>query len=97
MRTATDEQLVQVTEAAKLGFPIKKVAMLLGVPFQELAEEFRKEEGDVWQAYMQGRMQGETDIRNTIMKAALNSSTPALERMLQYFKDSDTENMEIWE
>lgn len=93
----TKEQHDSVFELGKLGFAVKDVALLLEMPEQEVYAQFTGKSGEIYSAYTAGRIQGMVDIRRTIQASALNSSSPALEKMLEFFRKSDYENMEIWD
>lgn len=93
----TSEQHDQVVELGKLGFAVRDVALLLEIPEKEVYAQFTKKSGEIYSAYTSGRIQGMVDVRRTIMASALNSSSPALEKMLDFFKKSEYENVEIWE
>jgi hypothetical protein len=93
----TQEQHDSVFELGKLGFAIKDVALLLEMPEKEVFAQFTDKKGEIYSAYTAGRIQGKVDIRRTIQASALNSSSPALEKMLEFFKKSEYDNMEIWE
>jgi len=93
----SDEQLEQVKELGILGFPISSVAQLLELPEKEVNQQFVNKSGELYTAYTSGRIQGLVDVRRTIRKSAINASSPALEKMIDFFKQSEYENMEIWD
>lgn len=93
----TNEEHDSVFELGKLGFPISAVAQLMELPEKEVFAQFTEKRGELYSAYTAGRIQGMVDIRRTIQASALNSSSPALEKMLEFFRQSEYENTDIWE
>ena len=93
----TTEQHDSVFELGKLGFSVRDVATLLEMPEKEVFAQFTDGHGEIYSAYTAGRLQGKVDLRRTIQASALNSSSPALEKMLEFFRKSDYENMDIWD
>jgi hypothetical protein len=93
----TKEQHDSVFELGQLGCAVRDVALLLEIPEKEVFAEFTNKQGDIYSAYTAGRIQGMVDLRRTIRTSALNSSSPALEKMLEFFKKSEYDNMDIWE
>lgn len=81
----------------RLGFAVGDVASMLEIEEEVIFAQFRERKGEIYRAYTQGRIEGETQIRQTIMDAALNSSSPMLAKMLEYYSKSENENNIIWE
>lgn len=94
---SSEGTLGQVRELGQLGFPVSAVAQLLEMPEKEVFAQFTEKRGELYSAYTAGRIQGMVDVRRTIYASALNSSSPALEKMLEFFRKSEYENTEIWE
>jgi thiaminase len=63
----------------------------------EVARQFREEQGDIYQNWYRGYLTAQAEIRKTVLDAALNSSQPAILQMLKYFRQSEEENLEAFE
>lgn len=80
-----------------LGFSVAELAIVLERDEEELFEEFRQRKGETYRLYTQGRITGQAQVRETVMAAALNSSSPMLQRMAELYSRSENENNTIWE
>ena len=80
-----------------LGFSVQELAVLLETDEEELYRQFRNREGETYKQYMQGRITGRAKVRQTVMAAALNSSSPMLAKMTEYYRQSEKDNNAIWE
>lgn len=93
----TEETRKEVEEFGKLGFPMSKVAEWLRCDRRELMEQFRRRDGEVYDAYHRGRLEGLMSLRRTLMKQAEGNNRESMGTMLAFFAQSENENMEIWE
>ena len=81
----------------RLGFSAAETADVLEEDREAVMAQFRAREGDIYRAYTQGRTEGMAEIRQTVMEAALNSSSPMLARMAEHYAKSARDNMEdMW-
>lgn len=80
-----------------LGFSVRELAVMLERDEAEVFAEFRERRGEAYRQYMQGRITGRAQVRQTVMDAALNSSSPMLQRMAEHYMRSENENNTIWE
>jgi predicted DNA-binding protein YlxM (UPF0122 family) len=92
MMLLTEEQEKQIFEMGKLGFSFKEIAINFDLPIQEVASQFALEKGNVFTAWKKGNIQAMYELRDTIMKSALNSSSPHVKEMLQILGKVDKLN-----
>ena len=83
MMLLTEDQEKQIFEMGKLGFSYKEIAINFDLPMQEVASQFALENGCVFSAWKKGNIQAVFELRSTIMKSALNASTPHVKEMIQ--------------
>lgn len=96
MRDLTEQELKKVEECGRVAFSYREVAYHLQVPSNEVREQFMKENGPIWEAWVRGRMQVELEIRQVVMSGAKNGSTPLLDKMLEFFRRTEREHRDIF-
>lgn len=97
MKELTEDVLNEVAEMGKLGFSVQRVSEWLCCRPCELSPQFREQNGPVYEAYQRGRLEGMIAVRRAIMKAAEMRENTAIGKMMTFFRQSDNDNMEIWE
>lgn len=97
MRELSEQELKEVEECGRVAFSYREVAYHLQVPSREVKEQFMKEEGPIWAAWVRGRMQVELEIRQVVVSSAKNGSTPMLEKMLEMVKRTEREHRDIFD
>ena len=85
----TEKQLSDIEICGRVGFSCKELAAILSVPIEEVEQQFRAENGNVYEAWLKGRMQVEIEIRTAMLRDALNGSSAMLEKMLNIFRTTD--------
>ena len=77
--------------AGYLGFGIDYLVKCLELNRKEITEQFINESGYEYDVWIHGYYLALTQLRKTILDSALNSSTPNIEKILQYFAETDEE------
>lgn len=92
MEELSKEILEQVTEYGRLLFSVDDVAVIIGIDKQK-ARHWAKSPNHVFmQAYLKGRLMTEAEVRKTTITLAKQGSTPAVEQVKKYIRDSKIEN-----
>jgi hypothetical protein len=86
-----DEILQNLYNAGYLGFGIDYIVDALGVDERTIRKEFSQKKGKHYDPWSKGNLTAQTELRATVMNAALNASTPAIVRMLEYFTKTENE------
>ena len=97
MNSLTEQQRNDIFQLGRIGFSFREVAANFGFPLEEVARQFREEQGEIYQNWYKGYLTAQAEIRKTVLDAALNSSQPAILQMLKYFKQADEDNLEAFE
>lgn len=84
----TEEQLEELQNLAALFFSVEDILIALELPLH-LEAVFSdiillEKTNPIYEAYHRGRLQSEIELRNTIKRAALNGSNPAITEMLNF-------------
>jgi len=87
----TSETDKAVFLAGYLGFGLEYLIKCVQLKKEDITKQFINADGKDYNIWLQGNYMALTKLRLTVMNAALNSSTPALEKMLQYFLELDDE------
>ena len=95
MREITKEELTNIEQCGRVGFTCKEVAAVLSVPLDEVADQFNKEVGPIYEAWYKGRLQGELDLRTAIMREAVAGTAPMAEKMRHLLAKADEENRKL--
>ena len=80
----TQEQLDEIEAMAALFLPPDDIAINIGVDPDEFTELINIKSGIGYQAFFKGWMKTEVELRQSILQAALNGSSPAQQMMLNY-------------
>jgi len=80
----TQEQLDEIESMATLFLPPDDIAINIGVDPDEFTELINIKSGPGYQAFFKGWMKTEVELRQSILQAALNGSSPAQQMMLNY-------------
>jgi len=97
MNSLTEQQQREIFQFGRIGFSFREIAANFGFPLQEVARQFREEQGEVYQNWYKGYLTAQAEIRKTVLDSALNSSQPAILQMLKYFKQADESNLDAFE
>ena len=97
MNSLTEQQQNEIIQLGRIGFSFREVAANFGFPLQEVARQFREEQGEIYQNWYKGYLTAQAEIRKTVLDSALNSSQPAILQMLKYFKQAEEHNLEAFE
>ena len=97
MKEYTSEVEKAIYTAGYLGFGVDYLVKCVQLDKETVTKQFMEENGTEYNIWLHGYYQAQTELRTTIMESALNSSTPSLEKMLQYFAETDDEinNIEV--
>lgn len=95
IRQLTEEEQEQLRTCGSVGFSYREVAIVFALQVREVQQQFEAEEGEIYEAYMKGRLQAELELRQTVLASAKNGSTPMLEKMLAFFKRTDDIHREL--
>lgn len=95
MRQLTEAELANIENCGKVGFSYKELAIILSVPEMDIREEFEKQRGDLYMAWMKGRLQTELDLRNAILKEAKDGSSPMLTQINTILQRTDEEHNKL--
>lgn len=80
----TQEQLEEIENMAVLFLSPEDIAINIGVDPDEFAELINIKTGPGYEAYFKGWIKTEIALRQSILQAALNGSSPAQQMMLNY-------------
>jgi len=97
MNSLTEQQQNEIIQLGRIGFSFREVAANFGFPLPEVAQQFREEQGEIYQNWYKGYLTAQAEIRKTVLDSALNSSQPAILQMLKYFKQAEEHNLEAFE
>lgn len=89
MRELTDKEITDIEQCGRVGFSCKELAAVLSVPVEEVEHQFRAESGSVYEPWLKGRMQVEIELRNAMLREALNGSSPMMEKMQEIYRRTD--------
>lgn len=96
----TNEQKQQVEECGSVGFDYRQVAVLTGLDLQTVKEQFTNERGEVYEAWLRGRLRSELSIRKSILSSAQEKSPSAgimADKMMEIFHKTDNEHRDLME
>lgn len=85
----TADQEEQIKQCGAVGFTPDQVAIVFGFEPWQVHQQFDEKKGCIYQAYMQGRLQSELNIRQAVLKSAYNGSTPAQQQIEEYYRVAD--------
>ena len=97
MNSLTQQQKDELVRLGRLGFSYRDVALNFGFDVAEVARQFQREKGEVYQYWFQGYLSAQAEIRQTVLDAALNSSQPAILQMLKYYALTEQTNLEAFD
>lgn len=92
MEEFSGEILEQVTEYGKLLFSVGEVAMIVGIGPDKAKMWMHNELHPFTMAYFRGRLMTEAEVRKTTITLAKQGSTPAVEQVKKYLRDSNVNN-----
>jgi hypothetical protein len=76
-----EEQLREIESMAELFFSPAEIAANLEVDCDDFIAVLKTEKGLIYQAFTRGQLQTKTKLRDSILSAALNGSSPAQQIM----------------
>ena len=97
MNSLTQQQKDELVRLGRLGFSYRDVALNFGFDVAEVALQFQREKGEVYECWFQGYLSAQAEIRQTVLDAALNSSQPAILQMLKYYALTEQTNLEAFD
>lgn len=97
MNSLTETQKDELFRLGRLGFPFRDVALNFGFDVAEVAVQFQREQGEVYENWFRGYLSAQAEIRQTVLDAALNSSQPAILQMLKYYAMTEQTNLEAYD
>ena len=97
MNSLTEKQKDELCTLGRLGFSYKEVALNFGFDVAEVALQFQREKGVVYENWFRGYLSAQAEIRQTVLDAALNSSQPAILQMLKYYALTEQSNLEAFD
>lgn len=71
------DELKQVEELSELFLTPREIARMLQIDCQIILEQIDAEDGQLYEAFMRGRLQSEVDLRKGILQLAKAGSSPA--------------------
>ena len=77
--------------AGYLGFGIEYLVKCVQLDRKSVRQQFIDGDGKEYNIWLHGYYMAQTELRKTILESALNSSSPNIEKMLQYFAKTDDE------
>jgi len=83
-----EQQLKAIEEMAKLFYSPEDIAINLEADPDEFTELIAIHEGDIFKAYMKGWLASDMELRQSILQAALNGSSPAQQMMKDFQKQA---------
>lgn len=95
MRDLEEKELANIEQCGRVGFSYEELAAVLAVPVEEVEEQFRDKCGKVYEAWLKGRMQVEIELRQAMLRDALNGSSPMLEKMLSIYRKTEETNRKL--
>lgn len=72
-------------------FSIKDTSLIIGWSYSDLKRAMSDTEGDVYLAYMRGRLKNEMEVRKSIMGMAKSGSTQAHQLYLELVRNLNME------
>lgn len=91
----TEEDLKEIFACGRVGLTYREVAYNSGLLISDVKKQFIEEEGVVFEQWELGRLQAELEIRQQVLESAKNGSTPAIEKMIDFFKKADLVHREL--
>jgi hypothetical protein len=92
MEEISNEILEQITEYGRLLFSVEEVALIVGIDPQKAKEYTYNKKHAFTTAYLKGRLMTEAEVRKTTITLAKQGSTPAVEQVKKYLRDSNVNN-----
>lgn len=97
MNSLTETQKDDIIRLGRLGFSYRDVALNFGFDIAEVAVQFQREQGEVYENWFRGYLSAQAEIRQTVLDAALNSSQPAILQMLKYYAMTEQTNLDAFD
>lgn len=96
MKDFSEADLAKVENAGRVGFSYKELAIMLDVEEADMRDEFEEAHGNVYQAWMKGRLQTELDLRQSLLKEAKAGSVPCMNKISQILSATDEEHNKLY-
>lgn len=91
----SEQDKEEIMTCGRLGFNYKDVAVNFDLPLDEVKEQFETESGEVYILWKKGRLAAEAELRQSVLSGAIAGSTPLLLKMLDYYKQTDSEHYNL--
>lgn len=92
MEELTEVILEQITENARLLFSVEEVALIVGLKAEQAKFWAKDTTHPFAQAYWRGRLLTEAEVRKTTITLAKQGSSPSVEQVKKYLRDSNINN-----
>lgn len=92
MNELSEELLHEITDYGRLLFSVEEVAIIVGLDKEKVKIWSKNLHHPFTQAYLRGRLMTEAEVRKTTITLAKQGSTPAVEQVKKYLRDSNIEN-----
>lgn len=90
-----EELKAKVEACGKVGFDYIQVAAVLDAPLDDVCKEFTEKKGEIYSAWLRGRLQTELDLRNSMLRDATGGSGPILEKFINILKKTDEKHTNL--
>lgn len=91
----TDNDYKEIEICGRVGLTYKEVAYNSGLTIDVVAKQFVTEDGPIFSHWIRGRLQAELEIRQQVLESAKNGSSPAIDKMIEFFKRADLAHREL--
>lgn len=76
------EQLTQLTELAECQMTPHECIIVLNIDKSEFMEDFKNPKSDIYKSYEKGRLKSIVEVRKSVLKLAIQGSSPAQKQMI---------------
>lgn len=88
----TEDQLKKIEEAGRAQIPEKKVALLIGVSWNRLRNEFYDEDSETYQSYERGKTESRLKIHSALADKAENGDGQAAKQLNQLTQEWEVQD-----
>lgn len=82
----SEEDIKRIEECGEVAFDYKQVALLVSLDENEVRQQFESERGDIYEAWMRGRLRTELEVRRQMIKTA-KTTEPGAGKMTEALAD----------
>ena len=91
----SDDERADLSQCGAVGFTFEEVSLLFNLDPSEVRRQFSSKSGDIYMAYIRGRLQAELLLRQKLFSSACNGSNPAQSQMLQLYQQADNAHRDL--